>query len=114
MGAGQSSASAAVGKTVVTYATFQEAFQKDPGQVHDAVEAATAKVAGGDPLAQQQKVADFNTAVGALTKSAKRAMAMGTDGDTIMHTPQNDMAARLQTLLVQQATANGQVGAVQP
>ncbi len=83
-----------VGKTVIAYATFEEAFQKDPGQVHDAVEAATAKVAGGDPVAQQQLIAEWNTAVGALTKSAKPALTLGSDGDSIMHTPQNEVGGK--------------------
>jgi hypothetical protein len=115
MSAGQPIApQASVGQTVVPYATFQEAFQKDPGQVHDAVQAATAVVAAGDPVAQQQMVAAWHTALGELSKSARPVMAMGLGGATILHTPQNELAARLQTLLVKQATAAGQVGALQP
>ena len=36
MSAGQPTAQAGIGQTVVPYATLQEAFQKDPGKVHDA------------------------------------------------------------------------------
>lgn len=102
------------GQTVVPYATFQEAFQKDPGQLQDAVQSATAASAGGDPAAQQQMVADWHAAIGDLSNSAKPVMAMGAGGAAILHTPQNAMASRLQTLLVNQATAAGQVGVLQP
>jgi hypothetical protein len=102
------------GQTVVPYATFQEAFQKDPGQVHDAVQAATAVAAGGDPVVQQQMIAAWHTGVGELAKNAKPVIKMSAGGATILHTPQNELAARLQTLLVNQATAAGQVGSLQP
>ena len=52
--------------------------------------------------------------MGALDKNAKPVMALGAGGATIMHTPQNEMAARLQTFLVKQATAAGKVGTLQP
>src|ERR1035441_1984050 len=103
-----------VGHTVVAYATFQEAFQKNPGQLHDAVQAATATAAAGDPVAQQRMVADWHTALGELANNAKPVMAMGHGGATVMQTPQNELAARLQTLLVKQATAAGNVGTLQP
>jgi hypothetical protein len=103
-----------IGKTVVTYAAFLEAFQQDPGQIHDAVEKAAARVANGDPVMQQKLVAEWNNAIGALTKSAKPGLALEQSGGGVMHTPQNDMAARIQSMLVQQATAKGQVGTLHP
>jgi Calcineurin-like phosphoesterase len=114
MSAGQPASQAGVGQTVAPYATFQAAFQKDPGAVHDAVQQATAAASGGDPAAQQQMLADWHTAVGELSNSAKPLKPMGSDGASILHTPQNDIASRLQTLLVNQATAAGQVGSLQP
>jgi len=114
MSAGQTASQAGIGQTVVAYSTFQEAFQKDPGQVHDAVQAATAAAAGGDSAVQQQMLADWHTAVGELSNSAKPLMAMGADGAGILHTPQNDVASRLQSLLLNRATAAGQVGSLQP
>ncbi len=114
MSAGQPASQAGIGQTVVPYSTFQEAFQKDPAQVHDAVQAATAAAAGGDPALQQQMLADWHTAVSELSDSAKPVMKMGADGASILHTPQNDMASRLQSLLLNQATAAGQVGSLQP
>lgn len=114
MSAGQPASQAGIGQTVVPYSTFQEAFQKDPAQVHDAVQAATAAAAGGDPALQQQMLADWHTAVGELSNSAKPVLAMGAKGASILHTPQNDVASRLQSLLLNQATAAGQVGSLQP
>jgi Calcineurin-like phosphoesterase len=115
MSAGQPSApQPGVGQSVIPYDTFQAAYQKDPGQLHDAVQAATAAVAPGDPAAQQQMIADWHTALGELSKSAKPVQALGVGGASIMHTPQNEMAARLQTLLVKQATAAGNVGTLRP
>jgi Calcineurin-like phosphoesterase len=114
MSAGQPASQAGIGQTVVPYSTFQEAFQQNPAQVHDAVQAATATAAKGDPALQQQMLADWHTAVSELSNSAKPVMSMGADGASILHTPQNDMASRLQSLLVNQATAGGQVGSLQP
>lgn len=115
MSAGQPIAPpATIGQTVVPYATFQEAFQKDPGQLHDAVQTATAKAAGGDPEAQQQMIAAWHNAMGELSKNAKPVLALGSEGDVIMHTPQNDLAARVQTMLAKQAAAANQVGTLQP
>src|SRR5579862_4184977 len=88
---------ARIGQTVVPYATFQEAFQKDPGQLHDAVQAATAKAAAGDSTAQQEMVAAWHTAIGELSKNAKPVLAMGSKGASILHTPQNGLASRVQT-----------------
>src|SRR5436305_14947516 len=105
---------AGIGQTVVPYATFQEAFAKDPGQLHDAVQAATAQVAAGDPIAQQHLVAAWHDGMAALSQNAKPVVALGDSGAAIMHTPQNDLAARVQTMLVKQATAAGQVGSLQP
>lgn len=110
MSAGQPVAPRPVtGHTVLPYATFQEAFQKNPGQLRDAVQAATSAVAGGDSDAQHQMTVDWNNAMAELAKSAKPIMGIGPGGGAIMHTPQNEMAARLQTLLVQQAAAAGKV-----
>jgi hypothetical protein len=103
-----------VGRTVVPYETFLEAFRKDPGQLHDAVQAATSKAAAGDPQAQQKMVAAWNQAMSELSKSAQRVLAMGDKGAAILHTPPNELAARIQTLLLTQATAAGKLGTLQP
>jgi hypothetical protein len=114
MSAGQPASQPGIGQTVVPYSTFQEAFHKDPAQIHDAVQAATAAASGGNAALQHQMLADWHTAVGDLSNSAKPVKAMGAGGASILHTPQNDMASRLQSLLLNRATAAGQVGSLQP
>jgi hypothetical protein len=105
---------AGVGRTVVPYATFLEAFQKDPGQLHAAVQAAASKAAGGDPAAQQKMIAAWNEAMSELSKSAKGVLAMGDKGTGILHTPQNDLGSRIQSMLLTQATAAGKFGTLEP
>jgi len=103
-----------IGQTVVPYATFQSAFQNNPDQLHDAVEAATGQVAAGDPVEQQRLIAAWNHAIGVLSKDARPVVDKGEEGNAILHTPQNELASRLQTLLAKQATAVGQVETLQP
>src|SRR5215471_7560386 len=99
MSAGQPTAPpASVGQTVIPYETFQAAYQKDPGQMHDAIEAATASASGGDPAVQQQMLADWHNAIAQLAQDAPSSAKTG--GTPILHTPQNDLASRLQTALV--------------
>lgn len=115
MGAGPASTPlGSIGQTVLPYATFQAAFTKEPGQLHDAVRTATAAAAGGDADAQQCMIAGWHDAIAALSQSARPVLAMGESGAAIMHTPQNGLASRVQSLLVRQATAAGQVGTLQP
>ncbi len=101
-----------VARTVVHYATLQDAFQANPGQVHDAVQSATARASGGDQDQQQQMIADWHDAMSALAQNAKPVLAKGDNGKGIMHTPQNALASRVQTLLTKQAAAAGQVEAL--
>src|SRR5579872_4186008 len=102
-----------VGQTVVSYAAIQEAFQKDPDQVNSAVQDAAQAAAGGDPDEQQRLIAAWHDAVGTLARDARPVLARG-DGSAILHTPQNALASRLQTLVAKQANAAGQVQTVQP
>ena len=102
-----------IGQTVVPYATFQEAFQSNPAQMNDAVQAAATQAAGGDPDEKQRMIAEWHNAVGVLSQDAKPVLKRGDQGNAILHTPQNGMASRLQTLLAKQATAAGQVQTIQ-
>ena len=104
----------AIGQTVVPYATLQEAYLSNPDQMHNAVDAATTRAAAGDPNEQQRMIAAWHNAIGILAQDAKPVLKKGAEGNAILHTPQNDLASRLQTLLAKQATAAGQVETVQP
>ena len=102
-----------LGQTVVEYATFQEAFQSNPDQINNAVQAAATQAAGGDPDQQQRLIAAWHNAIGLLSQDAKPVLSRGGNGNAILRTPQNGLASRLQTLLAKQATAAGQMQTVQ-
>lgn len=104
----------AIGQTVVQYATFQEAFQRNPDQLNSAVQDAASQAAGGDPAVQQSLIAAWHNAIGVLSQDAKPILKKGDQGKAILHTPQNEIASRLQTLVAKQATAAGQVQTIQP
>src|SRR6516162_1915837 len=103
-----------IGHTVARDDTLQGAYQSNPDRMHSAVEAAAGQAAGGDPAEQQRLIAAWHNAVGLLSQDAKPILKKGLQGNAILHTPQNDMASRLQTLLAKQATAAGQVQTVEP
>lgn len=103
-----------VGQAVVSYATIQEAFQKSPDQVNDAVHAAASQAAGGNADEQQHLIAQWHDALGTLSQDAAPVLKKGDDSDAILHTPQNALASRLQTLVTTQARAAGQVQTILP
>jgi len=103
-----------IGQTIVPYSQFQAAFQSNTDQIHSSVAVTTARAAGGDTTEQQRLLAAWNNAIGVLQKDAKPVMKKGAAGNAILHTPQNELASRLQTMLAKQATAAGQVETAQP
>ena len=103
-----------IAQTVVPYATLQEAIEKNPDQLNNTVQAAAGQAAGGDPVEQKRLVGAWNNAVGALKKDAQNILKKGDKGNAILGTPQNDMASRLQTMVLTQATVAGQVQTEQP
>jgi hypothetical protein len=66
-----------VGQTVVPYATFQEAFQSNPDQMNNAVQAAATQAAGGDPDEKQRLIAAWHNAIGVLSQDAKPVLKRG-------------------------------------
>src|ERR1039458_592619 len=103
-----------IGQTVVPYAAFQAAFESNPDQMNSAVMAAASQAAGGETAEQQRPGAARHNAIGVLSQDAAPVLKKGDQGTAILHTPQNEVASRLQTLLAKQATAAGQVQTVQP
>ena len=61
----------AIGQTVVQYATFQEAFQRNPDQLNSAVQDAASQAAGGDPAVQQSLIAAWHNAIGVLSQRSE-------------------------------------------
>lgn len=102
------------GQTVVSYAAIQDAFQKNPDQVNDAVHAAADQAAGGNADERQDLIAQWHDALGKLSQDARPVLQKGLGGEGILHTPQNALASRLQTLIAQKAAAANQVHTVVP
>jgi hypothetical protein len=94
-----------MGSIVVPYASVQQAFTENPNAVHDVVAQSAAKVASGSDESAQL-IAQWNQAVAALEGADQ--------GATVLSTPQNGLAARVQTLIASRAAAGGKVETVIP
>lgn len=103
-----------IGQLLVPYAAIQEAFQKNVEGVDNAVHAAASQAAGGDSDERQQLIAQWHDALGVLSQDARRVAQKGLAGQGIMHTPQNALASRLQTLIAKKSAAAGKLQTVQP
>jgi Calcineurin-like phosphoesterase len=86
---------------VVPYGQLEQAFNENPNAVQDAVDRAATNAAGGDAAKKAQYVGRFNQALSSLQQADQ--------GDKILSTPQDDLASRLQTMLVDRASAAGKV-----
>jgi hypothetical protein len=95
-----------LGSIVVPYGKVQQAFTEDPAAVHDAVDRAATDAAGGDAVERASLIAQWHDALSALEASEQ--------GPTVLSTPQNDLASRLQTLLAHHAEDEGKIQVVQP
>ena len=85
---------------------IQQAFNDNPDAVHGAVDSAAARAAGGDAAKKARFKAQWNAAVSAL-ESADH-------GATVVGTPQDELASRLQTMVVASAIAANKVQVVVP
>ena len=102
------------GLPVVSYPAIQEAFQKNVDRVTDAVHAAASQAAAGDASEQQQLIAQWHEALGALSQDARPVIQKGFAGKGVMRSTQNALASRLQTLIARKAADSGQVRTLQP
>ena len=91
---------------VVPYDQIQQAFNDNPDAMHGAVDRAAARAAGGDAAKKARFKAQWNEAVSAL-ESADH-------GATVVGTPQDELASRLQTMVVASAIAANKVQVVVP
>src|SRR5581483_5639821 len=82
--------------------------------VNTAVQNAAKAAAAGNPDEQQRLIAAWHDALGKLAQDARPVLKKGEAGNAILHTPQNALASRLQTLVARQANAAGQVQTIQP
>lgn len=95
-----------MGSVLVPYSEMQQAFKDNPDSVQNAVSQGATAAAGGDPTQRARLIAQWHEAVAALEQSSQ--------GTSILATPQNALASRLQTMLASNATAAGKTQVVQP
>ena len=86
---------------VVPYGQIQQAFDQNPDAMHTVVDTAATAAARGDAATKAGYVGRWNQAMASLQQVDQ--------GDLVLSTPQDDLASRLQTLLVNRATAAGQL-----
>ncbi len=95
-----------MGSIVVPYSRVQQAFTENPAEAHQAVDRAAGDASGGDPAERARLVAEWHQALADLESADQ--------GSTVLSTPQNDLAARLQSMLAARASAEGKVQTVVP
>jgi len=95
-----------IANVIVPYSRIQEAYQRDPGRIEEAVDTGTAEASAGNPLERARLLAAWNNALGDLRADDK--------GESVMSSPQNALAARLQTVLAQRALEFGKLRVARP
>lgn len=91
---------------VVPYENIRQAFAENPHAVSEQVDQAATSAAHGDPEARARMIAQWHDAMASLEAADQ--------GAKVLSTPQNDLASRLQTMLVDRAVGAGQVQTVVP
>jgi Calcineurin-like phosphoesterase len=95
-----------MGSVVVPYASVQQAYAQDPSAVHETVDREAMAAANGNSDERAQLVAEWHEAVAALEAADQ--------GSNVLSAPRSDLASRLQSLLVERASAEGKVRTVVP
>ena len=95
-----------MGTIVVPYDQLQQAFTEDPAALHDGVAKAADAAAHGNGDERARLVAQWHDAVAALESADQ--------GSSILSTPQNALASRLQTLIATKAAADQKVQTAVP
>ena len=84
-----------VANVIVPSARIQEAYEKDPSRIEEAVQQGADQEADGDALERARLLAAWNNGMGQLRADDK--------GATVLSSPQNALASRVQTLLAQKS-----------
>jgi hypothetical protein len=95
-----------MGTPVVSYAQLRQAFNQNPSAVHEVVDKAATKAANNNLDEKAKLVGNWHQAVAALDSADQ--------GSTVLSTARDDLASRLQTLIVQKATAEGKLQTIVP
>lgn len=80
---------------IVPYTQIQEAYHANPGAIDEAVEHGAEKASQGDSLERARLLAAWNNGMGMLRDDDK--------GESVLSSPQNALASRLQSVLAQRA-----------
>jgi Calcineurin-like phosphoesterase len=95
-----------IGQVIVPYARIQEAYEQDPSGIEEAVHQGTGEVAAaGDALERARLLAAWNNAMGELRDDDK--------GESVLSSPPNGLASRVQTLLARKALELNRVKVIQ-
>ncbi len=95
-----------MGAVVVPYGQIESAFNQSPNELHDTVDEAADAAANGDATKKAQYIGRWNQALSSLEKADQ--------GPVVLSTPQDDLASRLQTMLVDRAALAGKVQTAVP
>jgi hypothetical protein len=93
-------------QVIVSYSSIQEAYERDPSRIEEAVHEAAAETSPQDAFDRARLIAAWNNAMGDLRLDDK--------GVPVLSSPQNPLASRLQTLLVEKAIQENKVRDVTP
>src|SRR5215471_12771493 len=93
-------------QVIVRYANIQEAFQQNPDHVLTSVHDGAKSVAQGDSVETAGLVAAWNGAMGALSNDDP--------GTSVMSTPRDAVASRIQSQLAAESVKEGKVQVVHP
>lgn len=93
-------------QVIVHPTAFQEAYESDPSRLNEAVDQSISEAAEGDNLERARLLAAWNNAM--------REFHACERGRFVMASPQNGIASRLQTLLVERSRENNYVSLVKP
>jgi len=95
-----------MGSIVVSYENVRQAFAQDPQALNATVDQAATTAAKGDPDARARMIAQWYEAIASLEAADQ--------GTAVLSTPQNGLASRLQTMIVDRAVGAGKVQTVIP
>src|SRR5215470_9827978 len=84
-----------VANVIVPSSRIQEAYEKDPSRIEEAVQQGANQEADGDALERARLLAAWNNGMGQLRADDK--------GASVLSSPQNALASRVQTLLAQKS-----------
>jgi hypothetical protein len=95
-----------IANVIVPSARIQEAYEKDPARIEEAVHEGADQAADGDALERARLLAAWNNGMGQLRADDK--------GVAVLSSPQNALASRVQTLLAQKSLELKKLRVAQP